>query len=186
MVAFYHRHIPSLSSKLPELYRLLKKGVIWEWTEKHQQEFITVKKLIANAQVLHSFNIVVMTDACQDGVGEVLLNIQIANVSCASATLTQAERQYSQFECELLGMIFAMKKFHKYVYSRSFKIFTDSLPTKLILEGKEIRNTAAPRLQRWALVMAGYDFEIIYIYILKKVELADFFVAFTIKHTSGG
>lgn len=72
----------------------------------------------------------------------------------------------------MFGVIFAIKKFHRYVYGRSFKILTYSLSVKLILKDKEIPNTAAPRLQRWALFMSDYDFEIVY---TKEVELADFF-----------
>lgn len=78
---------------------------------------------------------------------------------CASATLTTAE-QALNLSVNFFGVIFAIKKFLKYVYGRSFKILTDSLPVKLILELKEIPNTAAPKLQRWALFLAGYDFDI--------------------------
>lgn len=73
----------------------------------------------------------VMTDACQDGVGAILANVVDGTVLCASVALTTAERPYSQFEREALGVIFAMQKFHKYVCGRSFKIYTDSLPVNL-------------------------------------------------------
>lgn len=75
IVVFYHRHVPVLSAKLPELYKLLKNGVQWEWSEKQQHSFNLVKELITKAQVIHPFNpeadIEIMTDACQTGVGAV-------------------------------------------------------------------------------------------------------------------
>lgn len=76
MVAFYLRHMPMLSVKLSSLYVLLKKNVNWFWGEEQQGAFNKVKLLLAKENVLHPFDpeaeILIITDACQDGFGAVL------------------------------------------------------------------------------------------------------------------
>lgn len=103
-------------------------------------------------------------------------------ISCAATTLTQAERAYAQCEPEVLAIIFTMRKFHKYVYDRQFNIMTDSLPVKLIFDGKDIPNTSAPRFQQSALFLTAYDFQIIY---TKKVELAEFLSCLPLYNETG-
>lgn len=63
--------------------------------------------------------------------------------------------------------------FHQFIFGRNFQILTDSLPAKMIFQGKEIPNTAAPRLQRWSLFLSSYDYQIIY---TKKLEVTDLFM----------
>ena len=46
----------------------------------------------------------------------------VANASC---TLTAAEKNYSQLEKEALGVVFAVQKFHNYIYGRHFIIESD-------------------------------------------------------------
>lgn len=71
----------------------------------------------------------------------------------ASATLFKAKQNYSQLEGEALGLIFAVKKLHKYIYGRKFILVIDNQPLKKILGAKSgIPPLAASRLQRWAIL----------------------------------
>lgn len=81
-------------------------------------------------------------------------------VTFASKTLSPAERNYSQIE-EALAIVFAVKRFHHYLFGRSFTITTDHQPLTTIF-GPEvgISPTAAGRLQRWALLLSGYNYNI--------------------------
>lgn len=132
-------------------------------------------KALQNAQILHPFDpesdSVIKTDTCQFGIRAVLFNKvngPLHTVSCISATLSQAEQRYAQFEREALAVVVAVKRFYKFVYGSQFTILTDSLSVKLLFDGKDISNMASPRLQRWDLTS---DFKIEY---TKKVEVADF------------
>lgn len=78
----------------------------------------------------------VVTDASPYGVGAVLGH-EIENVErpmyFASVTLSPAEKNYGQVEREALAIVFAMRKFHKYLYGQKFSIYTDAQTIQTIL-----------------------------------------------------
>ena len=56
-----------------------------------------------------------------------------------------------------------MKKFHHYLYGQKFTLITDYKPLTTILGPKKgIPSLAAARLQRWALLLSAYEYEIRY------------------------
>lgn len=56
-----------------------------------------------------------------------------------------------------------MKKFHQYLYGRKFNLITDHKPLTAILGPKKgIPSLAAARLQRWAVHLSAYQYEIIF------------------------
>ena len=60
-------------------------------------------------------------------------------------------------------MVFAVRKFHKYIHGRRFTLNTDHKPLISIFKpGEGISAHAANRLQRWALIPLKYNFEIQY------------------------
>ena len=54
-------------------------------------------------------------------------------VAFASTTLTKSERNYSQIEKESVGIIFGVRKFHKYLYGHMFHLYTDHKPLVIIV-----------------------------------------------------
>ena len=79
-------------------------------------------------------------------------------IAYASRTLSQAERNYAQLEKEALSLIFGIKRFHIYLYGRSFTLVTDHKPLLSMLGPKQgIPELAAARLQRWVLILAAYN-----------------------------
>lgn len=172
MVNFYGRFINNLSSHLNPLYILLRKGKHWYWGAEQNSAFEQVKRLLSEACALAHFDMaletVVTVDASAGGLGAVLAQRGPAGgehvVAYASRTLTQAEKHYSQIHKEALAIVFAVDKFHQYVYGRSFTLRTDHKPLVSIFGPNiGIPSAAASRLQRWAVKLSAYDFKIEYV-----------------------
>jgi len=71
------------------------------------------------------------------------------------------EKNYSQIEREGLALMYGVKKFHQYLWGREFTLQTDHKPLTTIFGNKKgIQTTTADRLQRWALLLMGYSFNI--------------------------
>ena len=84
-------------------------------------------------------------------------------VGFASRTLTKAETNYSHLDKEGLAIIFGVKKFHQYIHGRRFEIKTDHKPlTHIFSETRATPTMASGRIQRWALILGGYDYTIQY------------------------
>ena len=95
----------------------------------------------------------VLTHRTSDGIEQ-----PIGFVSCS---LTKAEKAYSQIEKEALSCIFGTNRFHTYLYGYRFTLITDhKLLLSLFKEQKAIPHQASGRIQRLALVLAGYEYTI--------------------------
>ena len=76
-------------------------------------------------------------------------------------SLSKAEKGYSQLEKEALSLIYGVKKYHQYLYGRRFLLMTDHKPLLTILgPKKQLPTLAAARLQRWALTLSAYQYDI--------------------------
>ena len=58
-------------------------------------------------------------------------------------------------------MVFGVKKFHDFLYARPFTLMTGHKPLFAILGPKEeVPTIAAARMQRWALILAAYQYQL--------------------------
>ena len=103
-------------------------------------------------------------DASPRGVGACLMHIingQERPVVYASCTLTSAEGNYAQIEREALAIIFAVRKFHQYLYGHQFTLVTDhQLLCRILGHDQGIPTLAAARMQRWALILSTYQYRL--------------------------
>lgn len=82
----------------------------------------------------------------------------------ASKTLFETEKKYGQVEKEALACVFAVKKFHCYIHGRTFVMCTDDHKplVSVFNASRPISTYSSARIQRWALALGAYEFEIHY------------------------
>ncbi|XP_061192328.1 uncharacterized protein LOC133200561 [Saccostrea echinata] len=171
LVNYYHKFLPNLSSVPHPLHKLLEKEVKWQWTKECQEAFEEAKRLVTSDQVLCHYDpnlpIRLACDASPFGLGAVLSHVLKHGTehltAIASRTLNKAERNYSQIDKEALKIVFGVKKFHTYLYGREFTLITDHQPLVSIFNPKKgISVTSAERMQRHAIFLSGYTYNIEY------------------------
>ncbi|XP_052751530.1 uncharacterized protein K02A2.6-like [Galleria mellonella] len=172
LINYYGKFIPNLSSFLHPLYQLLKKNSPWNWNKTCEKTFQEVKQFLSSDKVLIHYNaslpLLLTVDSSSYGLGAVLAHRYPDGterpISCASRTLTNAEKNYSQLDKEALAILYGVQKHHQFLYGRSFVLKTDHKPLTYIFGSKGgIPQTAASRLQRWSIKLAAYDFEVEYV-----------------------
>ena len=170
-VTYYSQFIPTMRKLRAPMDNLLRKDVKWFWSKSCQEYFDGFKSALSETTTLVHYNpnisITVAADASNDGLGACLYdtfsNGNRKPISHASRALMQAEKNYSQIEKEGLALIFAVKKFHRFIYGRKFQLETDHKPLLSIFGSKKgLPTYTANRLQRWALTLLNYNFDIIY------------------------
>ena len=169
LLNYYCKFIPNLSSLIHPLNDLLKKDKKWKWSKECGECFRIAKEKLVSPNLLVHFDpalpVKVAGDASAYGVGAVMSHVMPDNterpIAFASRTLSSSERNYSQVEKEALALVFAVKRFHTYLFGRKFILVTDHKPLTIILGPKKgIPVMAAARLQRWALILSAYSYEI--------------------------
>lgn len=160
----------------------MKKTSTFDWTEECTNSFHLVKKVIASEKVLVHYNpqlpIKLICDASQHGIGAAIFHTMENNedrpIAFASKSLSKAQSNYSTIDREALAIYFGVNKFQHYLIGRRFVLQTDHKPLTSIFGSKRgIPTMAASRLQRWAMYLSSFDFEIQYIVGKSNVN-ADF------------
>ncbi|CAI5452725.1 unnamed protein product [Caenorhabditis angaria] len=176
MITYYGAFIPEMKVKRGPLDRLIQKDVEWNWGDVEHQAFEELKNTLASDLNLTHYNpdlpIIVAADACDYGIGAVISHRMPDGsekpIHHATKSLSSAEKNYSQIEKEALGLIFAVKKFHQYLFGRQFLLRTDHKPLLAIFsENRNLPVYSQNRLLRWATILLGYNFQIEYVQTTK-------------------
>ena len=141
---YYIVFIPNMHNLHAPLNELLKKDKDWEWSPKCQKAFVKIKEVLTSNLFLTHYNpdlkIIVASDASSYGIGACILHKMPDGchkpVAHTSRTLLPAVKNYSQIEKRLLGIIFAVTKFHRYIHGRHFIVQTDHKPLLTIFGSK--------------------------------------------------
>ena len=171
-VQFYSKFLPPYFSEITEpLYKLTRKGQQWKWGEEEATSFKKIKRLLCTETVLAHYDpslpLGLSCDASECGIGAVLFHRfadgserPILNIS---KVLSATQRRYSQIQKEALSLVYALKKFHQFLYGRKFIVVTDHKPlVTLFAPDKGTPAMAANRLARWALLVHQYDYTVEY------------------------
>ncbi|XP_036324968.1 uncharacterized protein K02A2.6-like [Rhagoletis pomonella] len=170
-INYYSKFINNLAQTAAPLNNLRRMNETFKWGEEQEKSFTELKRQLSTAPLLSHFDdklpIVLATDASSHGIGAVLSHRlhdgSEKPVAFASKTLDEHQKLYSQIEKEALSIIFGVKKFHQYLYGRTFTLLTDHKPLVTIFSpDKQLPVLTIQRLQRWALTLMAYRYEIKY------------------------
>ena len=136
LISYYSVFLPALHTIRAPLNRLLQKGTPWVWSNECALSFKKLKSMLASDVLLTHYDptlpIIVAADASSYGVGAVLSHrfpdgSEKAVIHAARSLIT-AEKNYGQVEKEALALVFAVKRFHKYLCGRQCELLTDHKP----------------------------------------------------------
>lgn len=173
----YAVFLPQLATRLSPMHRLLRKDdkgkfPAFKWSPECEKAFAEVKKSLLSPLMVHHYDptlpIVVSADASPFGVGAMLAHRlpdgREVPVAHASRTMTATETRYPQVEREALALLFAVRKFHTYIYGREFILRTDHQPlTKIFGSKRGLPTTSVNRLHNYAVTLMAYRFTIEYV-----------------------
>ena len=169
LVNYYRTFIPNMSTLASPLNKLLAKDTPWCWSQECTKSFQDLKDTLTSSRVLAHYNpkleVQLAVDASPFGLGAVISRIteeqEERPIAYASRSLTPAEKNFSVIENEALAIIFAIRKFQQFLYGRRFTLLTDHQPLTLLFGPKKgIPPIAASRLQRWAIQLSVYQYDI--------------------------
>ena len=84
-------------------------------------------------------------------------------IAFALRSLSNAEKNYAQIDKETLAIVWAVRKFHNYIFGQRFTIVTDHEPlTSILHPQKGVSVMTAARLQMYALLLSAHNYTIEY------------------------
>ncbi|GJR78735.1 putative reverse transcriptase domain-containing protein [Tanacetum coccineum] len=122
--------------------KLTQKKVAFEWGDKQEAAFQTLKHKLCSAPILAlpqgAENFIVYCDASHKGLGAVLMQNEKV-IAYASRQLKIHEKNYTTHDLELGAVVFALKIWRHYLYGTKCTVFTDHKSLQHILDQKELK-----------------------------------------------
>ena len=183
---YVSKFIPNYAELVEPLRRLTRQSITWIWGKEQVKSFEELKRALSDEPVLACFKLdcptVLVTDASPAGLGGVLLQEQTTGerkpVAYISRSLTPTEKRYSQIDREALACVWAVERFHNYVFGIEFELLTDNKPLVSLLS-LNCQKLLPPRIQRLAWRLHQYRYKINH--IEGKMNIADSFTRLPLK-----
>lgn len=136
LVNYVGKFIPNLATLTDPLRELTRCSARFLWTKEKEIAFKKIKEELTQPRILGYYDIddrtQIIADASPVGLGGVLIQIDKSNnsrvIAFASKSLSAVERRYAQTEKEALALVWAVERFHYYIYGRTFDLITDHKP----------------------------------------------------------
>jgi hypothetical protein len=166
MTGYYRDHIPNYATLALPLTELTKKGHPFIWGDEQKKSFEILKQALVKAPILAhpdpSRPYVLYTDASDLAIGAILVQQDETGtervIAYLSHKLSGPQLHWPTIEKEAYAVIYALRKFHPYLWCATFEVHTDHKPLKSLFTA-EIHNT---KLQRWAIQISEYGCPIKY------------------------
>jgi hypothetical protein len=161
LAGYYRRFIPDFSRIAKPMTELLKKGVRYEWSQKCEDAFHTLRQHLTTAPVLaqpdNTRPFEVYCDASGTGLGCVLMQDNRV-IAYASRALRPHEQNYPTHDLELAAVVHALMIWRHYLMGAHCNIYTDHKSLKYIFTQADLNM----RQRRWLELIKDYDFEVHY------------------------
>lgn len=166
LVNYVGRFIPNLATLTFPLRRLTILGQKFVWGREQQLAFDKLKESMMDSKTLGYFNdgdrTQLVADASPVGLGAVLIQVNDQGprvIAYASKSLSEVEKRYAQIEKEALALVWAVERFHFYLYGRTFELITDHKPLETIFGA---RSKPCARIERWVVRLQAYKAKVVY------------------------
>ena len=153
----------------------------FEWTKTHQMHFDSIKHILSSDLTLShpdlSYPFCIATDASDYSIGCCLYQeYEVTNtnsekskvkkyIGFMSRSLSKSEKMYSVTMRELLGVVYALKQFHKFIWGTHFTLYTDHKALCYIHSQKN----ANSMLIKWLDIILDYSFTVVHVSGLDNV-----------------
>lgn len=167
---FVRGHIPLYSDVAAPLESLRHRTDFFELDERQLESFTSLKNIVAyNLEESfpdYTLPFHVGTDASGAGISGVLYQLpngpdhpeDIKYISFMARSLSESERKYSATKRELLAIVFALNKFHYYIWGRHFDLYTDHRALTFIHTQRDLN----PMMTAWQDTLLNYSFTVHY------------------------
>ncbi|MBW0577806.1 hypothetical protein O181_117521 [Austropuccinia psidii MF-1] len=162
---FNHRFIKNYSKKISSLTSFLKKDSRFPLNEEALRQFHQLKEAFTIAPILSHFYpslpTIVETDSSDYALGAVLSQISDSGkhpIACDSRKRLPAELNYAIHDKELLGIVWALKRWRAFLLSlsSSFEFLTNHSSLQYFLSSKILTRLQA----RWVEFLSEFHFSI--------------------------
>ncbi|MBW0516720.1 hypothetical protein O181_056435, partial [Austropuccinia psidii MF-1] len=164
---FYHHFIGNYSKKITALSSLLKKDSPFIFNEEAVSQFQILREKLTTAPILSHFNpllpAIVETDASGYALGAVLSQVNDSGkhpIAFDSRKLLPAELNYEIHDKEVLGIVWAPKRWRAFLLSlsNSFEVLKDHCSLQCFMSSKVLTCCQA----HWDELLSEFHFTITY------------------------
>lgn len=161
LAGYYRKFVHHFAVIARPLYDLLKKAVLFVWTEAHTTTFATLKSALMSAPVLALPDFTkpfqLQTDASDTGVGAVLLQ-EGHPLAFVSKSLGPRTRSLSTYDKEYLAILVAIDQWRSYLQHNEFIIYTDQRSFTHVTD----QRLHTPWQLRMYTRLAGLQYKVVY------------------------
>jgi transposase InsO family protein len=165
---FYRRFIEGYADIAKPLNELLRKGVVFHWSDQCRRAFQALKEQVSADPLLRHFDrdkpAILETDSSDKAYGGVLSQYDENNILCPVAFLSKnlapAECNYEIYDKELLAIVRCLEQWRAELEGTEIpiQVFTDHKALEYFAEKRKLTRRHA----RWAEILSQYNFKIIY------------------------
>jgi transposase InsO family protein len=144
MASYYRNHVPGFATVALPLTALTKAKEPFVWGPEQQKAFDGLKDALTRAPILAHPNVnkpfMLYCDASCRAIGAILVQKDEEGVerviSYLSHKLSGPQLRWSTIEREAFAVIYALKKFHAYLWGARFEIHTDHKPLRCLFQSE--------------------------------------------------